>query len=638
MLDAQRQALKTFFPPGETAIIAVVPWLILSVGMGMTAVLPLFNISRPASGTPKKLLATIREVAPSTVIASGVIWRKLAEHCHSKKITLPPKLKGMTGGAPLSLRAFRMMAEAMSGDGSRMLCAYGSTEGQPITMINGDEILSETTLSNIARGKGMCSGRITPSCSLKLIQPSLGNVEHMVDSLEVPPGQVGEIIIAGDTVSPRYDEEEANIRSKISDKGRVWHRTGDLGTIDRESGMLYFCGRKAHAVCVERAINTGTVARTTLYTIPVEAVLEQHAAVDRAALVGVRLIHLGARTAFIPVILVVPRGKTPWTPTLERELLALAHGVKGPGAGTYPYRLVQRVLPYLKRGGFPSDATHNTKIRRDLLAIELEQRWGIVRSLAVNASLASTFPIQADPSALRAASGPHLAPLSPENVSSAVDCFIDSLADDAVTKYVYAPLAMNADANFAAKRAVYSFGCRAAMSISCVSTVGYEVTGKSEHNDDVSGVVVASSMWLPPGVSADDATLLMRCGGWKLPLKVGLAVTSRLQNVSSAINREKQHMLDEYGISVFWHLVLLGTLPSHQGQGYGSRVLKDRTDAVDSTDGGQWMYLECSKEKNIKFYEKHGFFVARTVFVDKEQQVPLFLMIRRPVVTEMAAV
>jgi len=57
-----------------------------------------------------------------------------------------------------------------------------------------------------------------------------------------------------------------------------------------------------------------------------------------------------------------------------------------------------------------------------------------------------------------------------------------------------------------------------------------------------------------------------------------------------------------------WYLAVLGTDPSRQGRGLGSAVLAP---VLEQCDGdGVAAYLESSKERNIRFYARHGFRVT----------------------------
>lgn len=58
-----------------------------------------------------------------------------------------------------------------------------------------------------------------------------------------------------------------------------------------------------------------------------------------------------------------------------------------------------------------------------------------------------------------------------------------------------------------------------------------------------------------------------------------------------------------------YYLAGLGTDPDHQGTGVGSAVLTPVLDRCDRE--GLGAYLESSKEKNVPFYNRHGFEVTR---------------------------
>ncbi len=57
-----------------------------------------------------------------------------------------------------------------------------------------------------------------------------------------------------------------------------------------------------------------------------------------------------------------------------------------------------------------------------------------------------------------------------------------------------------------------------------------------------------------------------------------------------------------------WYLQMLGTDPDFQGAGRGSAVMTPVLERCDRE--GERVYLESSKERNIPFYERHGFEVA----------------------------
>ncbi|MBC8337355.1 MAG: AMP-binding protein [Alphaproteobacteria bacterium] len=91
---------------------------------------------------------------------------------------------------------------------------------------------------------------------------------------ELGPGEMGEIIIKGDCVSPGYWNNAA-MTEKAFRNG--WFHTGDIGTFD-EDGYLYIKGRK------DFMINTGGIM---VSAAEVENCLRRHPLVSEAAVIGV---------------------------------------------------------------------------------------------------------------------------------------------------------------------------------------------------------------------------------------------------------------------------------------------------------------------------------------------------------------
>ena len=141
------------------------------------------------------------------------------------------------------------------------------------------------------------------------------------------------------------------VLAKIAADHGFYHRMGDLGYRDAD-GRLWFCGRKAHRLETEAGM---------VPAVPVEGIYNEHPDVLRTALVGV-----GPRGAERPVLCVeLEAGKT-WSTALAEELATLAEGTRWAS-----------VAPTLvHHPGFPTDARHNSKIRREDLKVWAEGRFG----------------------------------------------------------------------------------------------------------------------------------------------------------------------------------------------------------------------------------------------------------------------
>ena len=129
---------------------------------------------------------------------------------------------------------------------------------------------------------------------------------------------------------------------------------GDVGRLD-EKNRLWFYGRKNQRVI------TGV---KTLYTIPCEAIFNQHPDVKRSALVGI-----GLRNKQEPIIVIesanLNRLKSPMALNKFKEELLEC------GAKTTITQSIKKILFYTK---FPVDVRHNEKIFREKLSLWAEKQ------------------------------------------------------------------------------------------------------------------------------------------------------------------------------------------------------------------------------------------------------------------------
>jgi acyl-CoA synthetase (AMP-forming)/AMP-acid ligase II len=223
---------------------------------------------------------------------------------------------------------------------------YGATEALPVASIGSREILGETA-AKTAGGAGTCVGRPMEGLDLRIIRIDDGAITHWTDELELPAGEIGEITVTGAVVTRGYHANpDATALAKIAHGTATRHRMGDVGYLD-DSGRLWFCGRKAHRVV--------TTTRT-LFTVPCEAMFNQHPRVFRTALVGV-----GESGRQRPVLCVELENRATRRDTtkLRDELLQIAAAAP----------ITQDITTVLFHPGFPVDARHNSKIDRERLAV-----------------------------------------------------------------------------------------------------------------------------------------------------------------------------------------------------------------------------------------------------------------------------
>jgi len=273
---------------------------------------------------------------------SPIVWQRLARLSTPGETPLAHLRVPLTVGAPVPAYLHRRL-RTMMGEEHQIYTPYGATESLPVAWIGTEEILSDTW-PQTAKGHGTCVGRLAPSIRVRIITISDDPISLWRDELEVPQGTTGEVVVTGPQASLAYaDAPHANEKSKIFEGETVWHRMGDLGYLD-EQGRLWFCGRKAHRL----ETTSGMVP-----AVPVEGIFNEHPDVFRSACVGV-----GEQDAQRPVLVVELEPGATWRAGLEDEVLALAKGTRFEG-------LIDRVLVH---DGFPTDARHNSKIRREDIA------------------------------------------------------------------------------------------------------------------------------------------------------------------------------------------------------------------------------------------------------------------------------
>ncbi len=132
---------------------------------------------------------------------------------------------------------------------------FGLTETTSVTTV----LPSEFALSHAES-----IGRLVPELEAKIVDP---------EGKELPPGEVGELLIKGPSiVKGYYNRPEATAEAIVDG----WLHTGDNAMMD-EDGFIFLRGRATEMIIV---------AGENVYPVEVENVLTRHAAVLEAAAIG----------------------------------------------------------------------------------------------------------------------------------------------------------------------------------------------------------------------------------------------------------------------------------------------------------------------------------------------------------------
>jgi len=297
-LCAQHEALASLLPyePADADLPAFPIFSLNNLASGVTTVIPALDLAAPGP-RDAALLATqlLREGVTCATLSPSMLVG-VSRFCAEAGIELAGLRRVVTGGAPISrdnVRDFLRIAP-------RAACwvLYGSTEVEPMAHIEAREMLAQAGKPDpeIVE-EGVNVGRVSPELEYKFIRIRRGPIDLKQESwaaLEVPPGEVGEFIVTGDHVCRDYfNNEDAFRRAKIVDeRGRVWHRTGDLARLD-PAGHLWIVGR------IHNVIERGG---RLCFPVRAEIILKQLPFVKQAAFLGLPDPGLGERTAAVAAL------------------------------------------------------------------------------------------------------------------------------------------------------------------------------------------------------------------------------------------------------------------------------------------------------------------------------------------------
>lgn len=351
MFSHQIRLLKETYDiqPGEVDLPTFPLFGLFDPALGMTTIVPDMNPTRPAKADPKRLIAAIKQFGVTNLFGSPALLDTLTRYTNERKMRLSGLKRVLSAGAPVGREVLESVRRMLP-DGADLFTPYGATECLPVASIAGQELLEHNITERNLSGGGVCVGRPIAANTVKIIAVTDEAINQLESTVELPTGEIGEILVLGPTTSQGYyGRPKANALSKIAHRGdeRMFHRMGDLGYFD-EAGRLWFCGRKAHRIRQPAGF---------VCAVPIEQVLNQHAKVFRSAVVD-------GGNGIVVAVLECERGAT-LTGDLEHELRHLCE-INLPGVC---------IEAFYSHSGFPVDIRHNAKIDRHVLgAWVLEQR------------------------------------------------------------------------------------------------------------------------------------------------------------------------------------------------------------------------------------------------------------------------
>ncbi|HET7579190.1 MAG TPA: long-chain fatty acid--CoA ligase [Bacillales bacterium] len=229
---------------------------------------------------PEKVFAAIEQYKVRSFSAVPAMIHAMLHHPKAGDYDLSSLENVGSGSAPMPVALIEKFKQKFGAD---VYEGYGLSEAAPVVTAHRRDLPH----------KPGSVGVPIPGVEIRIVDDE----DH-----EIPVGQVGELIVHGDNVSPGYFQNEEETRRALK---KSWLHTGDLAKVD-EDGYLYIVDRKKDLI-IRGGFN--------IYPRDLEELLMRHEAVSEAAVIGVPDERMGEE---VLAYVVKKQGST----VVETELVA----------------------------------------------------------------------------------------------------------------------------------------------------------------------------------------------------------------------------------------------------------------------------------------------------------------------------
>ena len=224
--DAQVSEIQNFYgiEPGEIDLPCFPMFGLFNCMMGVTAVIPEMDPTRPAMVDPRKILEAAADWNITQAFGSPAVWNRVGKYCEEHGLKMPTLRRVLSAGAPVPSGVLRRMKNCIHPEGE-IHTPYGATEALPVASISGGERLAETDAQTL-QGAGVCVGRKFPGIAWKVIRIVEGPIAGLDEIEELPPGEIGELIVSGRKSHGATSRESKRIKparfSTAAPSGIAW--------------------------------------------------------------------------------------------------------------------------------------------------------------------------------------------------------------------------------------------------------------------------------------------------------------------------------------------------------------------------------------------------------------------------------
>ncbi|MGA7340213.1 MAG: AMP-binding protein [Terracidiphilus sp.] len=250
-LVAQHRALKASLHhrAGVVDMTTLPVFVLANLASGITSVIPDADMTKPGRIAAPPVLRQLECLSVATMAASPAFVSRLTVECRGSGLRVASLKQVFMGGAPVFPEDLRQARDAFPQ--AEVTAVYGSTEAEPMAEVSLSAITSDD-FDAMARGRGLLAGLPVASITLRILRNQWGTPIPPLDELQfqslcLGAEEVGEIVVSGEHVLRGYLNGAGDAETKFRVAGVPWHRTGDLGWMDR-AGRLWLMGLAAAAI------------------------------------------------------------------------------------------------------------------------------------------------------------------------------------------------------------------------------------------------------------------------------------------------------------------------------------------------------------------------------------------------------